>query len=243
MISRKWSPLELAKRPEELHEERHIVYTKTHWSLLTSLREQALEIMRDLESMGIGSYVYGSLARGDISSSSDIDIVIPYVIPSYKIELAVGKGVQRELVQATPSSVMKGHLHLDDQTTITFPIFKMMTRELEFYKWGGQVNRAHIEEQVRVLGVDKRLLLIEPTETGHKEHGVIGYEHLIAKRIGLSVDIAKERVRVLMRRDEVGRTGVYQSRQLTDDESFEEVAKGLKDSDPALRRTIERREG
>ena len=98
-------------------------------------------------------------------------------------------------------------------------------------------------DNVRVLGVDKRLLLIEPTETGHIEQGVIGYEHVVAKRLSLSVDIAKERVRVLTRRDEVGRTGVYLTQQITDDETFEEVAKSLKDSDPALRRTIERREG
>jgi predicted nucleotidyltransferase len=41
----------------------------------------------------------------------------------------------------------------------------------------------------------------------------------------------------------VGRTGVYLTRVLDEDESFEEVAKMLQDSDPALRRTIERREG
>ena len=233
----------MAKKPEVLHEDRVVVYEDGHWPLLANLREKALSLMQKLETLGVQSYVYGSIARGDISKSSDIDIIVPYAVPSYKIDLAVGKGAERELVQATPSSVLKGHLHLDDETTITFPLFKMMTREVEFYKWGGQVSLSQLKENVRVLGVDKRLLLIEPTESGHIERGVIGYEHIIAKQLGVSIDIAHERVRVLTRRDEVGRTGVYLTQSITDDESFEEVAKSLKDSDPALRRTIERREG
>lgn len=233
----------MAKKPEVLHEDRVVVYDDRHWPLLADLREKALILMQKLETLGVQSYVYGSIARGDISKSSDIDIIVPYVVPSYKIDLAVGKGAERELVQATPSSVLKGHLHLDDRTVVSFPLFKMMTREVEFYKWGGQVSLSQIKENVRVLGVDKRLLLIEPTESGHIERGVIGYEHIIVKQLGVSIDIAHERVRVLKRRDEVGRTGVYLTQSITDDESFEEVAKALKDSDPALRRTIERREG
>jgi hypothetical protein len=58
----------------------------------------------------------------------------------------------------------------------------------------------------------------------------------------VSTGIVQERVRVLTRRDSVGRTGVYLTRVLSDDESFEVVAKNLKDSDPAIRRTIGRRE-
>jgi len=164
----------LAKKPEELHEKRTIVYDDAHWAILSDLRKHAKNVMHKLEPMGIKSYVYGSLARGDVSASSDVDIVVPYVVSSYKIDLAVGKGTLRELVQATPSSVMKAHIHLDYRTTITFPLFKMMTRELEFYKWGGQVNASQIIDNKRVMGVDKRLLLIEPTETGHIEQGVIG---------------------------------------------------------------------
>ncbi|MCK5302085.1 MAG: nucleotidyltransferase, partial [Candidatus Thorarchaeota archaeon] len=63
-----------------------------------------------------------------------------------------------------------------------------------------------------------------------------------AKKVGVSIGIAKDRVRVLTHRDSVGRTGVYLTRNLSPDESFEAVAKDLMDSDPALRRTIQRRE-
>jgi predicted nucleotidyltransferase len=138
--------------------------------------------------------------------------------------------------------VLKGHIILESDVVVTFPLFKLMSREEEFYRWGGLVGREELDDEIRVNGVDKRLLLIEPTEVGHKESGVIGYENEVAKKVGVSIAIAQERVRVLTRRDNVGRTGVYLTRVLLEDESFEEVTKSLKDSDPALRRTIERRE-
>ncbi len=231
----------MARKPEVLHGERIVHYDDAHWSLLEELREKALDIMKKLEKSGIISYVYGSLARGDISKTSDIDIIILDTIPSYRIEIAVGHGVMRELVQATPSSVLKGHLHLNQATVVSFPIFKMMSREREFYQWGGMVSTDDISKDTRVPGVDKRLVMIDPTDSGHIEYGVIGYESSVAKKIGVSVSIANERVRVVKRRDEVGRTGVYRTYHLQDDETFETAAKKLADSDPALRRTLKRR--
>ena len=231
----------MTKRPETLHETRDVVYDDSHWNLLRSLREKALEVMKKLDDAGMRAFAYGSIARGDIHTSSDIDVVVPYPVSSYKIEVSIGRGVHRELVQATPTTVMKGHIYLSNSLVVTFPLFKLMPREEEFYKWGGQVDIDQIHDEVRVPGVDKRLVLIEPTETGHMERGVIGYEHEVAKRIGVSIAIAQERVRVLRRRDNVGRTGVYLTKPLSEDESFETVAKSLKDSDPAIRRTIGRR--
>lgn len=232
----------MAKKPEILHEPRLIVYDEMQWVHLKKMRKRALRIITSLESEGIRSYAYGSIARGDVHKSSDIDIIVPYPVSSYKLEIILGKNLRRELVQATPSMVLKGHIILETDLVVTFPLFKLMPREEEFYRWGGLVNRKHLENEVRASGVDKRLLLIEPTETGHKESGVIGYEHEAAKKLGVSIGIAQERVRVLTRRDNVGRTGVYLTRVLADDENFEEIAKMLKDTDPALRRTIERRE-
>jgi hypothetical protein len=233
----------LAKKPEILHESRLIEYTNSHWVLLEKLRNHALGIIQNMDSIAIRSYAYGSIARGDVNKSSDIDIIVPYPVSSYKIEVALGGSLRRELVQATPSTVMKGHIILEPDVVVTFPLFKLMPREEEFYRWGGMVGMKELEENIRVSGVDKRLLLVEPTETGHIESGVIGYEQEVAKKIGVSTAIAQERVRVLTRRDTVGRTGVYLTRVLSNDESFEAVAKSLKDTDPAIRRTIERREG
>ena len=232
----------MAKKPEILYETRVIEYSEKQWSHLWKLRDLAIPIMQKLKAASVNCLAYGSLARGDVSKSSDIDIIIPYVIPSYKIEVVLGQGVRRELVQATPSSVLKGHLCLDNEVVISFPLFKMMSREQEFYRWGGQVTPQQIIERIRVLGVDKRLILIEPTETGHIEYGVIGNEYLIAKKIGVSVTIAQERVRVLTRRDKVGRTGVYLTRVLSEYQNFESVARSLMDRDPALRRTVYQRE-
>jgi hypothetical protein len=118
-----------------------------------------------------------------------------------------------------------------------------MSREEEFYRWGGLIDSTGVRNNTRTSGVDKRLLLIEPTSTGHIEQGVIGREQEVAKKLDVSIGIAEERVRVLTRRDNVGRTGVYLTRTLNDNENFEAVAKYLQDSDPGLRRTIQRRGG
>ncbi|MFW9811226.1 MAG: nucleotidyltransferase domain-containing protein [Candidatus Thorarchaeota archaeon] len=231
----------MAKKPEILHELRQVYYDQDHWDHLSDLRENAIKTMRSIESMSVTPYVYGSVARGDISKSSDIDIIILHQVSSYRLELVLGQSVKRELVQATPSMVLKGHIHLPRNIVVSFPLFKMRPREEEFYRWGGIMDATGLESNLRVLGVDKRLILIEPTDYGHIEQGVIGHEVKIAKRLEVSTGIARERVRVLSRRDNVGRTGVYLTRNLDEDESFEEVAKQLQDSDPALRRTIERR--
>jgi predicted nucleotidyltransferase len=226
-----------------MHESREIHYSQEHWSHLQLLRDSALKTIQKLESIGIKPCVYGSVARGDISKSSDIDIIVLRTVSSYRIELVIGQPLKRELVQATPSMVLKGHIHLPENTVVTFPLFKLMSREEEFYRWGGLVDSSGLRDNTRVAGVDKRLLLIEPTDTGHIEQGVIGHEQEISKKLNVSIGIAQERVRVLTRRDNVGRTGVYLTRTLGDDENFEAVAKSLQDSDPALRRTIHRRGG
>ncbi|MFW9925473.1 MAG: nucleotidyltransferase domain-containing protein [Candidatus Thorarchaeota archaeon] len=233
----------MAKKPEVLHELREVQYNQAHWDHLETLRSNALEIVQSIKSIGVDSYVYGSVARGDIDMNSDIDIIVLREISSYRLELVLGQSLKRELVQATPSMVLKGHIHLPENIVVTFPLFKMMPREEEFYQWGGIIDDIGLESNVRVPGVDKRLILIEPTDNGHLEYGVIGHESEISKKLNVSIGITQERVRVLSRRDSVGRTGVYLTRTLHDDESFEEVAKKLQDSDPALRRTIERRGG
>ena len=233
----------MTKKPEILHDSREVSYDKSHWNTLHRLRKRALEIMQKIESTGAKPLVHGSVARGDATESSDIDIIIPHTISSYRLELVLGNLLHRELVQATPSMVLKGHIHLEGDVVVSFPMFKLLSREEEFYRWGGALDSNAIQTESRIPGVDKRLILIEPTGSGHTESGVIGHEHNVAKKLSVSIDIAQERVRVLTRRDAVGRTGVYQTYVLKDIESFEEVTKRLHDSDPALRRTIERREG
>ena len=233
----------MTKRPEVLHDHREVFYDESRWNILQRLRKRTIEVMQQIKTTGAKPLVHGSVARGDVTDSSDIDIIIPHTVSSYRLELVLGTPLHRELVQATPSMILKGHIHLEGEVVVSFPMFKLMSREEEFYRWGGALELTSVLTERRIPGVDKRLILIEPTENGHIESGVIGHEYNVAKKLGVSIDIARERVRVLTRREAVGRTGVYQTYELKDGESFEEVTKRLHDSDPALRRTMECREG
>ncbi|MEM2913772.1 MAG: DNA polymerase subunit beta, partial [Candidatus Bathyarchaeia archaeon] len=111
-----------------------------------------------------------------------------------------------------------------------------------FYKFGGFLGIDGLKVGLRVPGCTKRLTLIEPTPKGHYETSIIGKEVEVARKLGISLEMVKERTRVLLRRDEVGRTGVFLSEEVSKDESFEKVLKKLIESNPAIRRTyFERR--
>jgi predicted nucleotidyltransferase len=81
-------------------------------------------------------------------------------------------------------------------------------------------------------------MLIEPTEKGHSESSIIGKEQFAAKIIGISAETVLDRVRTLLKRDTVGRTGVFIKRQLADDETFELALKKLSELNPAIRRRM-----
>ncbi|HID16398.1 MAG TPA: hypothetical protein EYP16_06330 [Candidatus Atribacteria bacterium] len=221
---------------------REVIYSKEHWKLLEKLRRKAIKIMQILSNAGLKPIIHGSIARGDVKTTSDIDIVIPYQTPSFKIEATLEQaGInpqQRILVQATPKHAVKAHIQIDENTTITFPLMELRKLEREFYKFGGELTLEELLENKRVPGVDKRLILITPTEKGHLETPIIGREAEVAKKLNISIEIINERIRILTRRDEIGRTGVYLKRTLSKDESFEEVLKRLIDKDPAIRRRM-----
>lgn len=214
---------------------REVTYEESHWKLLHSLRESAGEIMEVLREYS--PLVYGSLARGDVHKGSDIDIVIPYVVPSCLLELSLEQFnvLERRLTQATPWHLIKGLIEIPD-VTITFPLVEPTRVEQEFYRFGGFLTLEGISKNERVPGVDKRLVCIEPTQKGHSEISVCGREHEIAKKLDVSIDIISERVKVLQRRDKVGRTGIFLNKGLLPDETFEEVLKGLTSTNTQLRR-------
>jgi predicted nucleotidyltransferase len=221
-----------------------VVYTEAQWTQLTKLRQQAINLMATLESTGVTSLVHGSLSRGDVSESSDIDVYLPLVIPSFTVELALTQGdyqiIHRELVHATPFHAIKAHIYLPNNSVVTFPLTSPSPIELEFYRFGGSLGRKELEEDLRVPGVDKRLMLIEPTQRGHLSTPVVGNEELAAKKVGVNLKIIEERVKILMRRDTVGRTGVYLKRPLGPDETFESVLKHVADRDPVVRRRVQK---
>ncbi len=224
-----------------------IIYDEERWILLQRLRRKALELLRTLRKGGIYAIVHGSIARGDVWEGSDIDVFIPYPFHSYMVEYLLESNgytiYSRYIAIATPNSTPKAYIILDPQEkiTVSYPLLKPTTRELEFYKFGGSLSLEELEKNKRVPGVDKRLVLIEPTEYGHRESPVIGREAEVASILGISVDTVLERVRVLTRRDEIGRTGVFVKYVLSPDESFEEALMKISHSNPLVRRLLKQR--
>jgi hypothetical protein len=110
--------------------------------------------------------------------------------------------------------------------------------ERDFYKFGGEVILFMLKGNRRVAGVDKRLMLIEPTNKGHIESSIVSREEEIAKLLGISLETVFDRVHALLRRDNVGRTGVFIEKELALDETFEMTLKKLSETKPEVRRRL-----
>lgn len=221
---------------------KEVIYSKENFRILKEKRNRARELLEILKGFDLHGIVYGSLARGDVTPKSDIDIFIPQKIPSFKLELAL-QGidfVERRIVQATPNYAIKGEFVIDELTTVSFPLVKMRERELDFYRFGGCINYEELIRGVRVPGVDKRLFLIIPNENGHREiHLSELHPSIVAKTLGVSIDIVLERIRVLSRRREIGRTGIYLCERIPLNESFESALRDIISKNPAIRKRIE----
>ncbi|MEM4971715.1 MAG: nucleotidyltransferase domain-containing protein [Sulfolobales archaeon] len=209
-----------------------VVYDKRRFEILEEKRGIAREILQELKKCGIEGYAYGSIARGDVSVDSDVDIAI---MGEVSINILVSCLEKRwriyrgEIIVATPMKTPAMYLYLDpqDMITITKYLGEPSKTEREFFAFGGIVGLEEILAGLRVPGVDKRLKLIIPTERGHIERPVIGYEAEVAKILGVSLDTVIERVRVLTRRDEHGRTGVYFKEGFSGDTPVEEVIRRI----------------
>ncbi len=232
----------MTKKPVRRDECVGVFYDRDRWNLFRGLRSNTIQTMEILHKFHLRSIVHGSIARGDVSETSDIDLFLPDPPSSFMIETALERsGVQisrRMVVQATPLYAVKGHLEIDKQRCITFPMVKLHPVEKDFYKFGGEASLSMLKKDIRVPGVDKRLMLIEPTLEGHVESTIVGREEAVANLLGLSLNTVLDRVHALLRRDEVGRTGVFIERELSPDETFELVLKKLADQNPAVRRRL-----
>ncbi|MCW4034822.1 MAG: nucleotidyltransferase domain-containing protein [Candidatus Bathyarchaeota archaeon] len=230
----------MAKKPVKRAERVEVFYDQNRWAILNELRQKTVELMEILNSAHLQSIVHGSIVRGDVSKTSDIDIFLPtppssFIIETY-LERSGFRSYQRKIVQATPLYALKGQIELDQQTSISFPLVKMRLTEKEFYKFGGEATAQFLKDQKRASGVDKRLMLIEPTTDGHIESSVVGREEEVSNILDVSLNTVLDRVRALVRRDKVGRTGVYIEKELESDETFEQALKKLVDKNPAVRR-------
>jgi len=232
----------MAKKPVKHLEYREVVYSLSHWHLLEKFREKAAQIMEALEKAHLEGTVHGSIARGDVSEKSDIDIFIHSHSSSFAVETALeAAGVsanRRLIVQATPTYAMKAHIEIDEGTCVSFPLTRLRKVEREFYKFGGGATLENLKQGLRVRGVDKRLMFIEPTHGGHFESTIVGREEHAAKLLGVSVETVLDRVHALLRRDDIGRTGVFIKEELAFDETFEMALRRLANQNPAVRRRL-----
>lgn len=214
-------------KPSPPHEVREVRYGRERWELLRRLRGKALGPMRILQEAGLEPLLHGSVARGDVDEKSDVDIWIPTEVRAFRVELALREAgyefERREIIMATPWQLPKAHLYLHEGPTVSFPLLKPLPSESDFYHFGGVLNLQGMVEGRRVPGVNKKLMLIEPTREGHLESSILGREGEVAKKLGVGLEIVRERIQVLTRRAEVGHTGVYFTRRLAPHESFEDL--------------------
>ena len=76
----------MAKKPVKRAERVEVVYDKKRWNLLRELRSKTVQIMEILKKFHLRSIVHGSIARGDVSETSDIDVFLPDPPSSFMIE-------------------------------------------------------------------------------------------------------------------------------------------------------------
>lgn len=222
-------------KPVRVKDAEEVVYSDEHWRLLRELRGRAARLLSALPE----ALLVGSVARGDVHKGSDVDVaLLERASPSLVEERLAGAGlsvVGRELVQATPLSTPKLYILLEGNAKVSIPLARLSRLEEEFYRFAGSIDRHQLERGERVPGVNKRLLAVIPTARGHVEFSVIGREEEVARMLGVSVDIVRERVEMLTRRDERGRTGLFLRLEIPPWESPEEAVARAARRVPALR--------
>ena len=222
-----------------------VFFTKSDWNLLNQKRKASLRLLNLFENEGIKAFVFGSIARGDVHQDSDIDIIIPQLIPSYQIEYILRKNnfsnYYREIIMATPNDSIKLYIYISELESITLPLSRFDKKSMEFYNFGGKLDINEINSNIRTPGIDKRLVFIKPTPKGYEEYSVLGNEYLVAKAINISIQTILDRKKVLLRREKYGKTGVFLKYQLNINESTEDVLKKLADKKSIIRKKLYQR--
>lgn len=229
-------------RPVKIRDKTPVVYPDWRWRLLDSLREKALLLLQALDEIEEKPLVVGSVARGDVNSSSDIDIFFKGYVPSWRIALAlekVGVAVQAyRIVQATSQTALRFIAVVEDKVEISVPMSRLRRTEEEFPNYAGAITIHHIINKLRVRGINKQLLFIEPTCYGHDEWSIIGREEESAKLLGISIETILERKSMREKRAREGRTGFLFNIEISGEESPEEFVCSLARKNPILRETI-----
>ena len=220
----------------------HVIYDKNTWQILRILREKARKILSILNSYNIEAYVIGSVARGDVNKNSDVDIVIPNPYSPYFIEDIILRSClpiyYKEIVMATPSSVIKVNIYIEEKVCISFPLVSLSDLEREFLKYCGSISYSDIVLGKRIAGVNKKLCLIIPTIYGHISYPVLLNKKTVANILDVSLSIIQERTQMLLRRARIGRTGLYLREIIPPEVSIEKVIKTLSQKDPILKNRL-----
>jgi len=226
--------------------EREVTYSDEHWRVLAAKRRKGVYILKFLSRYGFKPFIFGSVARGDIHKKSDIEIIVldSKALPYIELLLLSNFGLEEKtIIMATPRTAIKVYFHIDPELTVVVPAVPLSYDEYEFYKFGGKIELPEAENpRNRVPGVNKNLCLILPTERGHMEFSIIGREHEVSRILGVRISIVNERKHMLLRRDQLGRTGVYLELHLDPNESTMRKLMELRDTDPAIRRLYRERE-
>ncbi|MGB9709089.1 MAG: nucleotidyltransferase domain-containing protein [Infirmifilum sp.] len=229
--------------PVKFRDRRPVVYSESTWKLLNSLRAKALQVLKALENLEEKPLVIGSLARGDVTPSSDIDIFYMRYVPSWRIALSLEQAgydiLLYRIVQATPQTSPRFTAVVEENVEISVPLSKLKKTEEEFPFFAGAVSMRQIVDGVRVRGVNKQLLFIEPTGYGHEEWSIIGREKEAAEMLGISIETVLERVAMREKRAREGRTGFFINVEIPGEENPESIACKLARQNAIMRRAIE----
>jgi len=114
----------MAKKPVKRADRVEVIYSEDRWRMLHELRQKTMDIMMPLEKSNLACITHGSIARGDVSETSDIDVFVFDPSSSFAIESTLERaGItvnRRFLVQATPSYAAKGYIELDQGVSYLF---------------------------------------------------------------------------------------------------------------------------
>lgn len=221
-----------------------VIYPEWRWRLLSDLREKAARILEALASVVSEPVVIGSLARGDVSETSDIDVWLGNYVPTWKVTYALetaGINVKYfKVVQATPETALRALVVVEERVEISVPLSKLRKVEEEFPRFTGAVTLSDIRKGVRVRGVNKQLLFIEPRSYGHDEWSIIGFEEETARLLGVSLEAVLERVSMRLKRAREGKAGFAFYAELPTSEYPEEFVCSVARSNALVRRAVEK---
>ncbi len=224
-----------------------VIYDEDRWRILREKRIKSIKILKALRDCGIDlAVVHGSVARGDVNIDSDVDVSLlrpyPYGIVKLCIENSGFKIYSIVIVQPTPRHTPKIYLYLDhlEEQSISIPIVELEPIEIEYYRFSGMATLDDLYMDKRVCGVNKKLMFIEPMDKGHRELPVIGNEGYVAKRLGISINVVRDRVDALTRRAMEGHTGLFIDMEIPYFEEIENVIEDLCNRNMLFRRRVER---